>query len=340
MDTRKSNLARHSVRGAVRPVFIAVIAILVAVGAAAWVLIIKPNREAVEQATVVVSPGSKAAAAQAPPSNVESLSVDQLLAEARKSMNEQRMLAPAGNNAFEFYLKALEKQPGNQVAADALRETFPFGATTAEQAINQRDFNEAQREIDLLAKADPENYTLTILRSKLDAQRKLLDREQQLVLDQQHKQQADQAQSAVAAKQLAADQERAALQQAQAARTAQQQQAQQQAEATKAPPKPVAAVAKPAEGDSSLTEALLVKQTRPRYPTAAMRANQEGWVDVEFTVDAQGAVGGVNIIDAQPKHVFDRAALDAVARWEFRPATRNGEPLPVTMRRRIEFKLH
>jgi protein TonB len=234
----------------------------------------------------------------------------------------------------------LEKQPGNQVAADALRETFPFGATTAEQEINQRDFNEAQREIDLLAKADPENYTLTILRSKLDAQRKLLDREQQLALDQQHKQQVDQAQSAASAKQQAADQERLAAQQAQAARAAQQQQVQQQAEVAK--PKPVAAAPKPAAegGDASLTEALLVKQTRPRYPTAAMRANQEGWVDVEFTVDAQGVVGGVNIIDAQPKHVFDRAALDAVTRWEFRPASRNGEPMPVTMRRRIEFKLH
>jgi protein TonB len=65
------------------------------------------------------------------------------------------------------------------VASDALRETFPFAATSAEQVINSRDFNEAQRQIDLLAKADPTNFTLTILRSKLDAQRKLLDKQQQ-----------------------------------------------------------------------------------------------------------------------------------------------------------------
>src|SRR3546814_21021828 len=49
-------------------------------------------------------------------------SSDLLLAEARAAMNEQRYLAPAGNNAFEFYLRVLEKDPGNKVASDALRE--------------------------------------------------------------------------------------------------------------------------------------------------------------------------------------------------------------------------
>ena len=73
-----------------------------------------------------------------------------------------------------------------------MRETFPFGANEAEQEINNRNFADAQREIDLLAKADPDNYTLTILRSKLDAQRKTASQEQQ------------QAQAALLAKQQAA----------------------------------------------------------------------------------------------------------------------------------------
>jgi protein TonB len=130
------------------------------------------------------------------------MDINQLLGEARKAINEQRYLAPAGNNAFEFYLRVLEKQPGNQVASDALRETFPFAATSAEQVINSRDFNEAQRQIDLLAKADPANFTLTILRSKLDAQRKLLDKQQQQVVDQQKAQQLA-AQKAATEKQAA-----------------------------------------------------------------------------------------------------------------------------------------
>jgi hypothetical protein len=90
------------------------------------------------------SPVTASEVAAPAPENVEAMGTDQLLAEARKAMNEQRYLAPAGNNAFEFYLKALEREPGNPVATDALRETFPFAASAAEQAINARNFNETR----------------------------------------------------------------------------------------------------------------------------------------------------------------------------------------------------
>ena len=35
----------------------------------------------------------------------------------------------------------------------------------------------------------------------------------------------------------------------------------------------------------------------------------------------------------------ERAAIDAVERWEFKPATRNGEPVDSTVTNRINFKL-
>lgn len=262
------------------------------------------------------------------PGDVASMNLDQLLAEARKAINEQRLLAPAGNNAFEYYLKALEKQPDNQVAADALRETFPFGATSAEQAINQRQFGEAQRQIDLLARADPSNYTLTILRSKLDAQRRLQDREQQASDQQRQQQAAEETAAAGAASALspAASQPVAPPPAAAAAPVP--------APAPPSPPPPSKAAA-----TVQIQDAVLTKPYQPRYPIAAMRAAQEGWVEVEFTVTASGDVDGVKVIDAQPRHVFDRAAVDAVGRWKFKPATQNGEPAASRLRRRIEFKL-
>ncbi|TCV95728.1 outer membrane transport energization protein TonB [Luteibacter rhizovicinus] len=344
MQTRNRIPARMRVRGAVSPVVLAVMVIVLALAIAAWFLIVKPYRDANQGIAPVgaVAPTAAAAKAAPPVANVESLSVDQLLAEARKAMNEQRLVAPAGNNAFEFYMKVLEKQPGHPVAADALRETFPFGATATEQTINQRDFGEAQREIDLLAKADPENYTLTILRSKLDAQRKTLDREQQAALDQQKQQQLAAQTAAAAAKQQAADQvaeaQRQQVAREQAARLAQQQQASAAVVGAAKPAAAKPAAAAGGDGDA-ISDAVLTKQVRPRYPTAAMRANQEGWVDVELSVDGQGVVTNVSVVDSQPKHVFDRAALDAVGRWEFKPAMRNGEPMPVTLRRRILFNL-
>ncbi|WP_246058746.1 energy transducer TonB [Luteibacter pinisoli] len=333
---------RRRMRGAINPVTLAVLIIVVVLAVAAYFLIIKPYHDAneglVQQgATTAAKPG---ASREAPPANVDALSVDQLLAEARTAMNDQRLVAPAGNNAFEFYMKVLQKQPGNAVAADALRETFSYGAAATEQTINARDFNEAQREIDLLAKADPANYTLTILRSKLDAQRKTLDREQQQAQDAQKAQLAQQNAAATAKAQAeqqaaaaAAEAQRQQAARDQAARVAQQQPAAAQPQAPRA-----AAPARSA-ADEAITEAVLVRQVNPRYPTAAMRANQEGWVDVELTVGADGVVSNVNVVDAQPKHIFDRSAVDAVSKWEFKPAMRNGEPMTVTLRRRLQFNL-
>ena len=310
---------------------VAIVVILALVAAAAWYLIFRPHQQAVMQQQPAKQ--SQVAAKQAPPpANVAAMTTDELLAEARKAMNEQRLLAPEGNNAFEFYLKVLERQPGNQVAQDALRETFPFGANAAEQAINQRDFANAQREIDLLAKADPDNYTLTILRSKLDAQQKLIGREQQLA--EQQRQQAEQ--EALAAQQKAAAEQLARQQQAA------QEAAARQAAAEKAPqasPTTPAAPPPPVPQTVQIQDAVLVNAAKPRYPTVAQRRNQEGWVDVEFTVGTDGQVADAHVVDAQPKHVFDRAATDAVERWEYKPALRNGQPMAVTMRRRIVFSL-
>ena len=342
MDTRYIRHARTHARGAIQPIVIAVLVVVVVLAAAAWFLIIKPHQDLMQadnggHPSTPVSAGTEAAP---PPANVEAMSVNQLLAEARRAMNEQRLLAPAGNNAFEFYQKVLQKQPGNQVATDALRETVPFAANAAEQAINQRDFNDAQRQIDLLAKADPANYTLTILRSKLDAQRKLLDREQQLAADKEKQAQLA-AQKAAADKAEADRQAELKTQQAAAAeqaRVAQARQAQQQqAEAARQPQ--VAAPAAAAPSDAATHGAVLVKNTAPRYPTAAMRSNQEGWVELSFTITTGGDVSDVKVVDAQPRHVFDRAAIDAVSRWKYQPATQDGTPVASTKRQRIEFKL-
>lgn len=341
MDNRHRFSERRHQHGAVSPVSLAVVVIVLALAVAAWFLIIKPYREASTAEAPVATATQKAAAArEAPPANVDSLSVDQLLAEARTAMNDQRLVAPAGNNAFEFYMKVMQKQPGNPVAADALRETFSYGAAATEQTINQRDFNEAQREIDLLAKADPENYTLTILRSKLDAQRKTLDREQQQAVDAQKAQQLAQQNAANQQRQqaeqaAAAEAQRLQLAREQAARAAQ---AQQQA-ATPVAVAPRQAAPTPAADSGAISDAVLIRQVNPRYPTAAMRANQEGWVDVEVTVGTDGGVANVAVVDSQPKHVFDRAAIDAVSKWAYKPATRNGEPTTVTLRRRLQFNL-
>lgn len=324
-------------RGAAAPVVIAAVVILVLIAVAAWFLIIGPNRashtvqepqqisaEAVEEATP-------------PPANVSAMGVDQLINEAKQAINARRLIAPAGNNAFEFYLKALEKGPGNVVAQDALREIFPFGASATEQDINANNFEEAQREIDLLAQADPGNYTLTILRSKLDAQRKLASRAEE---------QAKRAEE-LAARQAVEVQNVGPESEPRDAGTASTSQGQPQVASqpkVTAPPKPVNTAPAPVvtpkpESGGTTRGAKLVKSTRPQYPAAALRRRMEGWVDVEFTVGVDGDVSNARAVGSDRGRVFERAAVDAVSRWKFQPAMDNGQAVAAVLRQRIEFKL-
>jgi len=76
-------------------------------------------------------PGAEAPAAPAPPAPVVEMSKEQLLKEAGTAFREKRYVAPAGNNAYEYYLRVLDKEPANQIAKDALREMFPFATPIA-----------------------------------------------------------------------------------------------------------------------------------------------------------------------------------------------------------------
>jgi protein TonB len=77
----------------------------------------------------------------------------------------------------------------------------------------------------------------------------------------------------------------------------------------------------------------------PVYPIAAARNRQEGWVEVEFTVAADGSIQNAHVTGSQPSRIFDREAIAAVQRAKWQPRLENGQPVASTMRRRIEFKL-
>jgi len=72
------------------------------------------------------------------------------------------------------------------------------------------------------------------------------------------------------------------------------------------------------------------------YPADARRRRVEGYVDVEFTVNAAGNVEGAHATASQPKGTFDAAAVAAVSRWRY-PA--EPERAPMTLTKRIDFKL-
>lgn len=289
------------------------------------------GKKEAEQAAPQQSAGPAAGASPQTtiPANT-SKSVEQLLADARRADAENRTLAPPGDNAMEYYLAVLAQEPQNDRAVSALIDLFPLGATQAEAEIADRNMDEAQRIVDLLDRANPDSYSVSRLKSKLNAARTQIQREE----------------------------ERRLAQEAEATRRAQ-----ANAEPTPAPTpsQPVASTTRPATTPEPTTtpppattpapepepakpvlpsrDAVLVRTVRPGYPPKAARARQEGWVEVQFTVGADGKVSDVRVVRGDPARVFDREAIRAVQQWEFQPAIRDGQPAAMNMTRRIEFKL-
>jgi protein TonB len=78
----------------------------------------------------------------------------------------------------------------------------------------------------------------------------------------------------------------------------------------------------------------------PVYPARAWQQRIEGWVEVEYTVTAQGSTSHIEVVAAEPRGVFEAAATAAVARWSFRPRMVNGQPVAqrtaVTLRFSVE----
>jgi len=339
---------RHA-RGNAAPKIIAAIVILAAIGAGVWYFVLRKPEAAIPDAAVPTAETGQAADGAAPApvtpdpavlDKLNTLTVDQLFKEARTALNEQRLVSPPGNNALEFYLKILERDPTNSGARDALRELFTFAASAAEQDINARNIDNANRVIELLTKADPNNYTLTILRSKLDAQRKIVEREtaQAAAAEEAARRRANEPAAAAAAPAAAAN-EPAATAAAPAAAPASSTPRAAAPAATPTEPAAAPASAPVAAAGGETRDAVLVRSVPPQYPNAALRRRQEGWVQVEFTVTSDGAVANARVLDADPPRTFDRAALDAVQRWSFNPALRNGTAVEATVRRRIEFKM-
>lgn len=96
-----------------------------------------------------------------------------LLALAQTAEREHHLLAPAGSNAYEFYLSVLGLEPDDAATREALQRLFPAATKVVEQAIDRGELDEAERELRLLRDFDADNDLLALLAGKLTAQRHL-----------------------------------------------------------------------------------------------------------------------------------------------------------------------
>ncbi len=77
----------------------------------------------------------------------------------------------------------------------------------------------------------------------------------------------------------------------------------------------------------------------PIYPIEATRRGQQGTVTLLIHVSPLGVSMGADVLQSSGYPMLDRAALDAITTWRFRPAVRNGTPVSFDMPMRFTFAL-
>jgi len=76
------------------------------------------------------------------------------------------------------------------------------------------------------------------------------------------------------------------------------------------------------------------------YPSDARRAGLSGWVQVELVVGPDGSVRSARAVEAQPRGVFEAAAVMAAQRCKFKPKMEDGKPVEQRGKRKWNFTLN
>jgi TonB family protein len=88
---------------------------------------------------------------------------------------------------------------------------------------------------------------------------------------------------------------------------------------------------------SDLSSPVAKRKVDPAYPLELMKQNVSGTVILYAVILADGTVGRVRVLRSVDERI-DRFASDAVAKWQFEPATKNGDPVAVEATFWIPFR--
>lgn len=84
----------------------------------------------------------------------------------------------------------------------------------------------------------------------------------------------------------------------------------------------------------------LVKRVEPNFPLAAQRKGMDGHVLLRYTIAPTGHVQDIEVVESNPRGVFDRAARVALRKWRYTPRTVDGVPVEVRgVNYRFRFRL-
>jgi TonB family protein len=109
--------------------------------------------------------------------------------------------------------------------------------------------------------------------------------------------------------------------------------------------KPASSAGEPSSGNASsgdlssadLAAPSATRKVDPAYPQELMRQNVGGTVILYGIIHADGTVGSVRVLRSVDDRI-DHFASEAVAKWQFQPASKNGSPVDVEATFSIPFR--
>src|SRR5882757_1324344 len=87
--------------------------------------------------------------------------------------------------------------------------------------------------------------------------------------------------------------------------------------------------------EQSLTR---VNKLDVQYPARALASGVEGWVELGYTVGADGSVTNIKVLNAAPPKVFEASAGKAVSHLRYQPVVRGGKAIAVGTQVRIVYR--
>lgn len=85
-------------------------------------------------------------------------------------------------------------------------------------------------------------------------------------------------------------------------------------------------------------EGLLIRKVVPTYPPLARAIGIEGTVVLQASISTSGTIEHLRVVSGP--ELLQKAALDAVGQWRYRPYLLNGAPVEVETTVNVTFTLH
>jgi TonB family protein len=80
-----------------------------------------------------------------------------------------------------------------------------------------------------------------------------------------------------------------------------------------------------------------IEYVAPKFPTTIRNRTVNGWVELEFTVLADGSTADIVVTNSSPRRMYDSSAIHAISQWRYKPVVLNGKAVDQRAAVRIRF---